>query len=189
MTDHEIIAALIARDNSVTRDFFFRQCRPLFTSVIRCVFDYDVDYNECISELYLYLLENDGERLKQFEGRSTLFQWLKVTAARFFVRKRHHMIENTSREPLYDEGYGEESSAANPETNCSAAIDVESLLNAMPNRRYALVLRRLIINDLSPEQLAAEMNITIDNLYNVKRRAILQLTQVALRDIRLYEKH
>lgn len=190
MTDQEIIQALISRDNNVTQDFFFRQCRPLFTSIIHRVFDYEVDYDECINELYIYLLENEGTRLKQFEGRCTLFQWLKVTAARFFVRKRHRMIENVSREPLYDEGHEEETDpAANPETDYSAAMDVENLLNAMPNRRYACVLRQLLLNGLSPEQLAQEMSITIDNLYNIKRRALQQLMQVALSDIRRYGKH
>ena len=40
----------------------------------------------------------------------------------------------------------------------------------------------------TPEQLAREMNITTANLYNIKRRAMAQLTQVALNDIREYEK-
>ena len=68
MTDFEIIQALIARDNKVTQDFFFTQCRPLFNSIIGRVFDYEVDYDECINELYLHLLYNNGERLKQFQG-------------------------------------------------------------------------------------------------------------------------
>lgn len=190
MTDFEIIQALIRHDNAVTQDFFFRQCRPLFASIIRRVFPYEVDYDECINELWLYLLYNDGERLKSFQGRSTLFQWLKVTATRFFVKKRGHMIENVSREPLY-EGMEEEEnvlSLSASDTDAMAAVDVEKLLNTMPNRRYACVLRQLLLNEVPPERLAQEMNITVDNLYNIKRRAMQQLMQVALTDICQYGK-
>ena len=188
MSDFEIVAALIARDNAVTQDFFFTQCRPLFTSIIHRVFDYDVDYDECINELYLYLLHDDGKRLRQFQGRSSLFLWLKVTATRFFIKKRRHMIENTSREPLYDWD-DEEATAGNTSYTISTDLmDVENLLNAMPNKRYACVLRQLLLNEISPDKLAREMNITVDNLYNIKRRALQQLMQVALSDIRHYGK-
>ena len=38
MTDQEIISSLIARDPKVTAQFFFKDCRPLFISIIRRVF-------------------------------------------------------------------------------------------------------------------------------------------------------
>jgi hypothetical protein len=60
MTDKEIIKALIARDSHVTQQFFFKDCYPLFTSVINNVFKYHVDYDEFVNELYLYLMEDDA---------------------------------------------------------------------------------------------------------------------------------
>lgn len=197
MTDHEIIAALIARNNSITQDFFFRQCRPLFTSILRHVFDYEVDYEECVNELYLHLLAGDGRRLRQFEGRSTLRQWLKVTATRFFIKKRDQVIENVSHESLYNqespsyedyETMMETAASEDAAKSSTAAIDVESLLAATPNKRYSFVLQQLLVKDMAPEQVAQEMNITVDNLYNIKRRAMQQLMQVALLDIRQYGK-
>ena len=189
MTDHEIIEALIRRDNHVTQDFLFKQCRPLLNSIIRHVFDYEVDYDECVNELYLYLMANDGEKLRQFEGRSSLYTWLKVTATRFYIKKRHLMIDNASHEPLYQQIDDDESETPSHEASAStsmAKMDVERLLTSMPNQRYAGVIRQLVLEEQEPEQVAKEMNITVDNLYNIKRRAILQLTQVALRDIRAY---
>ena len=50
MTDREIISSLIARAPKVTSQFFFKDCRPLFISVIRRVFEKQiVDYDEIIS--------------------------------------------------------------------------------------------------------------------------------------------
>ena len=79
MTDQEIISSLIDRDPKVTSQFFFKDCRPLFFSVIRRVFGKQiVDYDEIISELYVLLMENDAKKLRTFNYESTLFQWLKV---------------------------------------------------------------------------------------------------------------
>ena len=181
MTDHDIIEALIARDNEVTQEFFFERCRSLFYAIIHKVFDYEVDYDEFVNELYIYLMENDAARLKQFEGRSSLYQWLKVTATRFFIKKRDQLIEDTTNETLIEE----EDIKDNPIASVS---DVQRLLDAMPNKRYVHVIRKLIIEEYTPEELSVEMHITTDNLYNIKRRAMMQLMQVALNDIRAYGK-
>jgi DNA-directed RNA polymerase specialized sigma24 family protein len=58
----------------------------------------------------------------------------------------------------------------------------------MNNKRYVLVIQRLILEDWEPEQLAEDMGITTANLYNIKRRAMTQLTRVALNDIKEYGK-
>ena len=180
MTDFEIIEALIARDNEMTQEFFFERCRPLFCAIIRQVYNYEVDYGEFVNELYIYLLENDAARLRQFEGRSSLLTWLKVTATRFFVKKRDQLIEDQANDTLY-----EEIEIAEDRSELSV-LDVQRLLMAMPNRRYAHVIQRLFIDEYAPEELAAEMHITTDNLYNIKRRAMMQLMQVALNDICYY---
>lgn len=70
----------------------------------------------------------------------------------------------------------------------ASILDVQRLLDAMPNKRYAYVIRKLIIEEYTSEELSAEMHITTDNLYNIKRRAMMQLMQVALNDIRAYGK-
>ena len=93
MTDQQIIEALIARDEQVTRLFFFKNCRPLFMSIIRNVFSYEVDYDEFVNEFYLHLMKNDAHSLRQFQGRSTIYQWIKVVAIRYFIAKRDNMID------------------------------------------------------------------------------------------------
>ena len=184
MTDRDIIQGLIARDNRVTEEFFFVRCRPLFCSIMKMVFSYEVDYDEMVNELYLYLMEEDAAKLRQFEYRCTVYQWLKVLAIRFFVKKRNRMIDDASHETPYDRQEMEKPGTDAP----LAENDLERLFDAMPTKRYVHVLRRLILEDQEPEQLAQEMNITTANLYNIKRRAMAQLTRVALSDIKEYGK-
>ena len=59
-------------------------------------------------------------------------------------------------------------------------MDVEALLFQMRNQRYAKVIRMLIIDDMEPEKVAQELAVTIDNLYNIKRRAMAALTKYLL---------
>ena len=184
MTDQEIILGLIARDNRVTDEFFFHKCRPLFCKIIDYVFNNEVDYDELVNELYVYLMENDAQKLREFEHRSSLYFWLKILAIRFFIKKRRKMIEISIQESPYE---GERKGLVE-ESDESAKCDVERLLGEMPSQRYAIVIQKLQIDDAEPEQLAKEMNITKANLYNIKRRAMAQLTRVALNDIKRYGK-
>ena len=184
MTDQEIVNGLIARDNRITEEFFFAKCRPLFYSVMRQVFDYEVEYDEMVNELYVYLMDDDASKLRNFQYRSSVYQWLKILAIRFFIKKRDRVIEDNSQETPYN-GQGQESDS---QAVASAEYDIERLLEAMPTKRYVYVIRRLILEDCEPEELAQEMNITTANLYNIKRRSMAQLTRIALNDIKEYGK-
>jgi len=186
MCDKEIVDSLIIHDEKVTAQFFFKDCRPLFMSVIRRVFGAQiVDYDEIISEIYILLMEDDAKRLRQFHFESTLYQWLKTTAIRHCqkLRVQAKVIDNESKESLDNEGR----SLPIPEYS-QAKIDMEALLHHMRNQRYALVLRMLMIEDLAPDDVARRLSVTIDNLYNIKRRAMLALTEVALKDKGHYER-
>lgn len=185
MTDQEIIKGLITRDKRITEEFFFVKCRPLLYSIMIFVFGKEVDYDEMVNELYVYLMADDASKLRNFQYRSTVYQWLKILAVRFFlkVKRQGRMIDDDRPETPYDE---QERAAQQSDT--SAEYDLERLFEAMPTKRYVLVIRRLILEDHEPERLAREMNITTANLYNIKRRAIAQLTRIALNDINEYGK-
>ena len=184
MTDQEIIQGLIARDNRVTKEFFFDKCRPLFCSIIKKVFDYEVDYDEFVNELYIYLMEDDAVKLRNFGYRSSVYMWLKILAIRYFIKKRSRMIDGSSQNTPYDGSQ----QTADSEKDMTAEGDMERLFDNMPNKRYVYVIRRLILEDWEPDELARDMNITTANLYNIKRRAMAQLTRAALNDIKEYGK-
>ena len=186
MTDQQIIEALIARNERITQQFFFKDCRPLFLSVIRYVFSYDVDYNEFVNEFYLHLMENDAYRLKQFQGRSTIYQWMKIIAIRYFVAKRNSMIDMEPKETLINNAIQKESIESS--NNISAKIDLENLFRLMQNKRYVYVIKRLVLDEAEPKTVADELRTNVDNLYNIKKRAITTLTEIALKEMEKYGK-
>ncbi len=75
-----------------------------------------------------------------------------------------------------------------PEETSHAKMDLDNLLRQMKNQRYAKVIQRLMIEDQSPLDVAKELHVTTDNLYNIKRRSIMALTEVALKDKKYYEQ-
>ena len=186
MSDQQIIEALIARDERVTQQFFFGNCRPLFLSIIRYVFSYEVDYDEFVNEFYLHLMENDAYRLRQFQGRSTIYQWMKVIAIRYFIAKRDNMIDNESKDALLDSVIQKET--VDGEKKMTAKMDLEHLFSLMTNRRYVYVIRRLVLQEAEPKVVAQELRTNVDNLYNIKKRAIAALTEIALKEVEKYEK-
>ena len=186
MTDQKIIEALIAREERVTQQFFFGNCRPLFLSIMRYVFSYEVDYDEFVNEFYLYLMENDAYRLKQFQGRSTIYQWMKIIAIRYFISKRDRMIDNESKDALLDSPVQNET--IDEEKKMTEKMDIEYLFSLMPNGRYVYVIRRLVLQEVEPKVVAEELRTNVDNLYNIKKRAIAALTEIALKEVERYEK-
>jgi hypothetical protein len=170
----------------VTKQFFFGNCRPLFLSIIRYVFSYKVDYDEFVNEFYLYLMENDAYRLKQFQGRSTIYQWIKIIAIRYFVAKRNSMIDMESKDSLLDNIAQNE--IIDEEKKMTAKMDTEHLFSLMLNKRYVYVIRRLVLEEADPKIVAQELKTNVDNLYNIKKRAIAALTEIALKEVEKYEK-
>jgi len=93
------------------------------------------------------------------------------------------MIDDNSKEPL---SIGNLQVISNE--GLTASVDIEQLFCNMSNKRYINVIRKLVLEDCEPDDLAHEMNITTANLYNIKRRAMAQLILVAIKDIREYGK-
>lgn len=151
---------------------------------MRQVFDYEVKYDELVNELYVYLMKDDAAKLRNFQYRCSLYQWLKILAVRFFVKKRDMMINDSSQEAPYNK----QEQADIAESDAAASYDMERLLQAMPTKRYAYVIRKLVLEDCKPEDLARELNITTANLYNIKRRSMAQLSRIVLNDISEYGK-
>lgn len=183
MTDQEIVAGLLARDEKITREFFFVKCRPLMYSVINKFFPYKVNYDELINELYVNIMANDGQGLRTYSGKSSIYQWLKTVAYNYFSnkKKRENMIDDTSKEPettempvnrhTVDAGLTEE-----------ARLEIEMLLPYLQNERRRLVIQKTMIEGVEYKELAQMIGTSEDNLYNIKRRALMDLVAIVKSD-------
>ncbi|MDR1883520.1 MAG: sigma-70 family RNA polymerase sigma factor [Prevotella sp.] len=176
-SDRDIVEGILANDEQISRYFFFEKCTPMFHYIVKKLFGYKVEKNELISEFYIYLQDNGWYKLRQFNYRCKLTTWTRVVAIRFFQKKRRELIESESPSTLYMEN------TESIEDGIQDALDVESLVNSLSNSRYRDTIRKLILEDREPQEVANEMEITVDNLYNVKRRALMQLIRTVKNDL------
>ena len=174
LSDKELVERLTCNDEKAIRYFFYEKCKPMLGYIIKEIFSYRVEKNELVNELYIYLQENNWHKLRKFDYRSKLSTWMSVVAVRFFQKKRDELIENGVSSALNiqkENGY-------DCQEMMIAKMDIATWLEAMPNERYRYVIKALIIEDSEPQQVADKLEITIDNLYNLKRRALQQLMKI-----------
>lgn len=97
------------------------------------------------------------------------------------------MIEDRTKESPYNI-MPETSQDMNEDevSRATARFDIETLLNELAkiNPRHAYVIRRVMLEDAEFDVVAEELNIQVSNLYNIKKRAIKDLSCIALTRIK-----
>ena len=174
LSDQELVERLICNDEKVINYFFNEKCKLILGFIIKDIFSYRVEKNELANELYLYLREDNWCRIRKFYFRSTLTTWMSIVAVRFFQNKRNELIGNGTSSALINKV----EPGDDPIEKIIAEMDVDILLHMMPNKRYRNIIKSLIIDDCEPQQVADQMGITVDNLYNLRRRALQQLGKI-----------
>lgn len=87
--DRSYVERIISDDN-FAYFFLHEKCYNLFRKIQWTIFGNDADYDELINSFYEYLKrpdEDTGEiwhKLKTFDYRTSLFDWIKTVAVRFF---------------------------------------------------------------------------------------------------------
>ena len=181
--DRALVDGILNNDGKLIEYFFNKKCSGLFAYIIVNIFDGNVDKQDLSQELFMYLATNDWYKVRQFDFRSKLMTWVTVVAVRFFQKKRKELIEKSGSMPLNDKMWQEQSRAISIERR----MDLYNALAKMPNARYRKVIEVLDLQEVRPEILAKEMKVTVDNLYNIHHRALLQLRLVMGRKEEYYD--
>ena len=170
--DRQIVEGILSNDKQLIGYFFNKKCSKLLSYIILNVFDGHVDQRELVSELFLHLAKDDWYKVRQFDFRSKLMTWVTVVAIRFFQKKREELIDNPGSD---SQNRKQQGGGHSTEEVINRHMDIRAALQKMPNARYRMVIEALDLREVRPETLAEEMNITVDNLYNIHRRARVQL--------------
>lgn len=176
LTDQQLIEYLIQGNSQVIQYLFYEKCSSMFGYIIKEVFSYQVNKDELANELYIYLSEDNWKKVREFEGRSKFTTWLSVISVRYFCKKKGNMIDVDPRKTQIDE-------AEKLPDNCTYDsfinnIDLYNAINKLKNPRDRFVIMALEIEGRSPDEVAKCLNITVDNLYNVRKRAKNHLSNI-----------
>ena len=96
------------------------------------------------------------------------------------------MIEDGTNDTLLNEA--QRSKGVSNEDKLTAKVDVRHLLQRVRNQRYVYVIKKLVLEEAEPKEIAKIMGVTLANLYNIKKRAMAAVTEIALREFSEYEK-
>ena len=183
--------ALPRHDAIVTREFFYKQCYPLFKSIFDNYYTDCITCKEFIDEIYLLVLapgKKSGKcQLENYRGESTLLTWLK-TACLFYCYNKYEMKERLPKyEPIVTND-GEEDDVDDRIDKLSPSIeidfsnlnsdDVNIILSMMPNRRYSNLVRLRFWEQKTDSETAEALGMTMSNYYNKKILAVKQYNAI-----------
>lgn len=171
VNDARFIAGLKSGNSAVCREFFYSEIVGVLQKVRIQVFRGLVDLDEMVSELYLYLSRNGWSKLDGFDGKNgcRLRSWMIPVAWRFFVDAYEKLMHVVADE---DEAEKMTGADVRDDLRIQISIDVHAVLERMPNERYAEVLRLLLIEGYGAQDVAAMMGVKVENVYNLKHRAV-----------------
>lgn len=190
--DLQIAQALIQRDNTITRKYFYHHCFPLFKSIYDNYYTDCTDYKEFIDEIYIVVLTPSKAtgrcQMENFRGESTLTSWLK-TACLYYCYNKYELKERMPKyEPLVS-GNDEKDEESTDRTDAiygSNDIDFDNLnrqdalaiLSLMPNKRYRNIITMRYLEQKTNEETADALGMTMDNYYNKHKLAKEQYERV-----------
>lgn len=175
-TDDIFIEALRNGNNEICRQFFYKEIGGILHKIRMEVFHGNVDFDELVSELYLYLSRDNWTKLDCFDGKNgcRLRTWMIPVAWRYFMSIRERLL----RTEKIDENSGVIRDSVRDDLRIQIAIDVNAVLSRMSNERYAEIIRLLLIEGYASQAVADMLDMRVENIYNLKHRAINQFIEL-----------
>jgi RNA polymerase sigma factor (sigma-70 family) len=166
--DEKLIKGLLNHDKQLSTDFYL-ECEDILNYIITHYYwNYPDHLNlkfELAHELYLYIMKDDAQILRDFQGRCSLktyffsvgFNYLK--SLKLYLNKGGEVKEDISNVEKYLSIPLEDSVFNRKEI-------VRETLKRMPSKQ-ALVLKKLYFEGYDLKKLSQELNITIGSIYNL----------------------
>ena len=191
MSDKEIVQAILNRDKEITFLYLYKKCYPIFNVVHRKYYTDCETPIELINEIYIYILTPNKKtgkcKLADFGFRCTLTMWIRIIVENYchqlFAKKKiiiEDILNQDDRNPFENKSIGIDINVEDFEFNNLIREDVMKLLNMMSNKRYRQLLIYRYLEEMSNEETAKLLALTIANYYNVHLRAKAQFYTIIL---------
>ncbi len=180
--DAQLVAELLAGNEGALHYVFYDHFNPLLKmNAYKAAGTKQVEYDDLVQELYLYLSDNDWEKLRKYNPERPFINWFSVVSYRFFKDFACSMIDLSNQIPISNMNDHQTAFISNG-TIGTIMMDIKRAISKLKPPRDSEILEALLLRDEEPETVAKRHNITVDNLYNIKRRAIAKLIKQHLID-------
>lgn len=176
LPDSELVKEILNGNKNAVEYLLFVLCEPLFSYINRTIYNSTAEKHELISEFYIYISSDDWKTLKSFMGLSKLTTWISVVAVNFFKKKRLTVSVLDKKMTLNNQNASLLLLTDLSDMICDdfSKFELYDLINKMSNPRYKMLIL-LELQGLASEDIAVEMNISVDNVYTMRKRARRQL--------------
>ena len=180
--DAQLVAELLAGNEGALHYVFYDHFNPLLKmNAYKAAGTKQVEYDDLVQELYLYLSNNDWEKLRKYNPERPFINWFSVVSYRFFKDFSCSMIDLSNQIPISNMNDHQTAFMSNG-TIGTIMMDIKQAISKLKPPRDSEILEALLLRDEEPETVAKRHNVTVDNLYNIKRRAIAKLIKQHLID-------
>lgn len=161
------------------RYVFYDQFVPLLSHNARRAAP-GVAYDDLVQELYLYLSTDNWSRMRSYDSDYPFVNWFSVVSYRFFKDFSRRMIDSASRIPIST--IEEHELKMVTDRSDEIMMDIKRALCRLTPPRDREIITALLINGEPPAEVAGRHGITVENLYNIKRRILSKLITNHLSD-------
>ncbi len=180
--DAQLVAELLAGNEGALHYVFYDHFKPLLKmNAYKAAGTKLVTYDDLVQELYLYLSSNNWEKLRKYNPERPFVNWFSVVSYRFFKDFSRSMIDSSDQIPISNMNDHQTAFTSNG-TIGTIMMDIKQAISKLKPPRDSQILEALLLRDEEPEIVAKRHNVTVDNLYNIKRRAIAKLIKQHLID-------
>lgn len=177
-----MVDLLLENDESVVQYVFYDKYKALLRyNAAKAAGSKSVALDDLVQELYLFLSKNDWEKLRKYDAECPFINWFSVVSYRFFKDFTHSMIDSAQNVPISDMNDHTISMAGTSWIE-TMMMDVKAAIAKLHPPRDREIVEALVLNEEEPAEVAQKFNVTVDNLYNIKRRALAKLIQKHLQE-------
>ena len=134
-------------------------------------------------EFYLHLSADGWARLRRYDPAQPFATWLSVVSYRFFRDYSRRVIDSARQIPISDIEDRRLLDAGTAQMS-AVMMDIRNGLARLEPPRDREALTALLLRDEEPQRIADRLGVTVDNLYNIKRRALARLIAQHLNEYR-----
>lgn len=176
LSDQEVVKAILKRNKTITYEYLYKKCYPLFKSVYNKYYTDCENCVELINDIYV-LIMSPGKKtgkipLAHFGFRCTLTSWLKLVAENHCKGLYKKRINATNEiQTISKMGVPSNLVTVDIENLNLNKRDVSKVIEQITPERYKLLIQYRYIDEKTNEETAEALNMTMLNYYNKHKLA------------------
>lgn len=171
--DKQLIDRIIAGNNLLAAHFLKQKCLSTFVYINNTrLKGLDLDVDDLINDFYLYLQENNWEKLRTFRFESKLQTWINLVASRYLLKKYYKDLKEKARKGTQIDEI--QSFIDNDQNNKLVKTELIEAIAQLKDKRGQLVIL-LFLQGFDSGEIGEQIGTTTSNVYTIKSRAIEKL--------------